>query len=1236
MPLFENWLFGYISTHIADQIRDIFGGNKLLQELRKTITVWANDLPHDASLAHSDALFPQARYFDDTSSIPALSFLRDKLHRTTIPECEDWHNALMEQWKRVKGNIDSPQPFFSISEDEASELIFQLSGNLVTTCSGQSEYFNNTVVTLLRDLSVRTQGIDPDQLKLASESLLHDIRNRELEQASAKIAVLKSLGSLTNDSTDFLTALEVKLAIFNEGEPQSKSTLVMLIRNLKLGTYAYDLVSSILIHLESKQNSSTARQFYIDANHSDPNVQESFYEVLATTEEIYSKFESSEKHYLTVQELTGMVRGAYRQEDYQQALQIAEHLNEQYPSHNSLVLVNLVESCNILTQSNGIHFIWLDEPVKDRVMSIVKYLTLTVSSNRNEVDKRHLAILSYLLQITGYCVEKILVMAKEHLSSLKKVSPEAHQFMSDVLALEKEQIVDEIFLPVENTLDEMNCTKLIKALSSGKIILREVSEWFEHGGLIRTGEDYLDEYLELYFRTKLCEPKDRTRSDQIRQNVLRFLEKNVEEHRNINPFSLMELSEALQLLNLPVCAAKIIEPLLPPKPWLSPVYSCYLRALMASEKYLDLKLRLDAIHDCDKPLELWTMQACLNHRIGNLPDAQTAAKRAVELDSTYAYSWFLRLIIARTLGVSLAEREQIVFCIPEEVFRKYGAEKQLLIDEIAIYIDPYLAERIMVDWFVQSPMELAIPLTSLHFNEILSSGQKMETNKYVPELCGEGVVYTDGFNEHKRLLIKTGESTSYPDFLSTQFGLGRAIKDLQVGESVEYQLFEYTLLERINPYIAAFQLALDIRFKNNDGTDSIWPIKIPENPAGIIETLERFTQRFDKNKPTKDVLNSSKIPLMMKGHHLYPTDPIMGAITTLTNPDICENIGLFNQGDKVDKVIIDVYTAVYFSLMGLGEAFSESEITFFLTLESKAQLKHWLNQYSGDDFMTLKFASNRVKRCVAEDIKRYDVDFISNLERIVGACTTEPLTVADTPETLVNIKDAFDVTVYSTLQMSIGNSIPLLSVDQHVSGLAVALGTSACNMHKVTMSLINTLSQEKRKQIIVLNLFAGTPCPIRYDDVVWLSQSNCNEDIKLVAIFLRKYGVQGYIRESNQTLQFITDIAETVTAQELEIRPQLRGNFVSNRSNIRYAYHVFNYCSQIAIRELDGETAEHRLALFCVILIRIHARKFYHHKQSELYVSMITQLMMEFSQGHFLDEVELINAFKYICQVVVV
>ncbi|MBF4333447.1 hypothetical protein EAY29_24830, partial [Vibrio anguillarum] len=101
------------------------------------------------------------------------------------------------------------------------------------------------------------------------------------------------LGSLTHDCTGFLAALETKLAIINQEELPNKSTLVALLRRLPRDTYSYDLVSSILIHLDSKPNPSAARQFYCDSNHTDPNVQESFYEALAKTKEICDAFENS-------------------------------------------------------------------------------------------------------------------------------------------------------------------------------------------------------------------------------------------------------------------------------------------------------------------------------------------------------------------------------------------------------------------------------------------------------------------------------------------------------------------------------------------------------------------------------------------------------------------------------------------------------------------------------------------------------------------------------------------------------------------------------------------------------------------------------------------------------------------------------------------------------------------------------------------------------------------------------
>lgn len=71
--------------------------------------------------------------FDDTDSIPALSILRSKLHETTTPERQDWHDALIVQWTRLRDNRFTLS-LLTISESETSKLISECSEHLITTC----------------------------------------------------------------------------------------------------------------------------------------------------------------------------------------------------------------------------------------------------------------------------------------------------------------------------------------------------------------------------------------------------------------------------------------------------------------------------------------------------------------------------------------------------------------------------------------------------------------------------------------------------------------------------------------------------------------------------------------------------------------------------------------------------------------------------------------------------------------------------------------------------------------------------------------------------------------------------------------------------------------------------------------------------------------------------------------------------------------------------------------------
>jgi ureidoglycolate hydrolase len=66
------------------------------------------------------------------------------------------------------------------------------------------------------------------------------------------------------------------------------------------------------------------------------------------------------------------------------------------------------------------------------------------------------------------------------------------------------------------------------------------------------------------------------------------------------------------------------------------------------------------------------------------------------------------------------------------------------LNSIAKYVDPNIAEAILVDWFVVNPNQLAKYLIDIYHNSLMNRTDKQDFI-YLPKCCIKGIEYTDGF-----------------------------------------------------------------------------------------------------------------------------------------------------------------------------------------------------------------------------------------------------------------------------------------------------------------------------------------------------------------------------------------------------------------------------------------------------------------------------------------------------------
>tara|TARA_R110001606_G_scaffold48173_1_gene122478 strand:- start:2257 stop:5526 length:3270 start_codon:yes stop_codon:yes gene_type:complete len=1045
------------------------------------------------------------------------------------------------------------------------------------------------------------QSVQARDLIGVTETIMRDIRYRDFAKANEKLQVLLGINSLEADVQLLLRALQIKIEFIDCVDPLSKSELLRLLNQEALPKDVREVVTSILIELEFKTAEKLARERYNDLSTNGIYLREVFYENLASEAELKDSFQASKVYNLTEQELTGLVRGAMRVKNFLWALELAQYLNEYFPSTNAETLLFYIEVHFFVNENRGKYLISLSKQEKKNLDRLVEKLQKSIVTID---DNRLIASLINLLNLTHFSDAKLYRLGKLHLKAIRKMSPKCAEDIENLS--DSERVLETPFELTSDSLDLKQFTKLDYALQNKQIKVSTLNNWVEQGGVVLTGDDYINSLFDLYLRATICSSDSKKEIQLLDEKAKLFFQQGANNFLQINPYAIVRLCEKFIDLGLPLNAVMYLEPFLSNEAWVSAVFECYLDALLVSEKFDLFLSRIVHLEQDEKTASINLREAQVYERLNKYELSIKSIRAAINISPHSPYSWHLLLRVSRAKGLSKEEIDNIVFEIPEVIFQSFDETKVPLVNEIAVYVDYNLADRILVDWFVQSPLKVATVLTQIHINS-LSARPDVTKNPYTPQNCCDGVTYSDGFDTFTRLLVKDVEC-SHPLLLDVESPLGQTLNAMKKGDTSGY----YTMLERLPSYVAAYRYSLDIRNNGYDGTNGFRMFTIPSNKGEMIPYIESIIKRFSPaDKTIDDTLNKKDIPLIMRGHYTDEGTPIRGALKHLSSSETTKYMKLFNGGEEqFDKVIIDVYTAVYIALTGLAVSIQKLDLEIIFCKYTREILESWVSDIQRDDYMSLGVTEDGMYRVTSKEIKRDYQDMIKGVKVLLEHSKVEPLEPADTPELLVKIRDLVDNSVYSTFQLSAANKIPLLCIDHLMMGFAHSFGCPAANMNSFVGMAITSLSLNDRKKSIQYNLFFGTPVSILYQDIIELSRSNENSDTYLVFMFMKKYGDN--INLTGAPLEYLTDIVKNVTAQAFIEGTILNGGRLINPQYDGYAQHVFNLCCRAAMKSLDGETAEYKFSMLIFSIFNTASR-------ASRYIKLISYLASEFVEGHFLD-----------------
>ncbi|MDM8927929.1 hypothetical protein QU862_34915, partial [Escherichia coli] len=108
------------------------------------------------------------------------------------------------------------------------------------------------------------RSIKSRDLRTVIDRIMRDICYRELGRVREKLDVLNNIHSLENDVYLLLNALNVKLELVKGSISSSKNDLLKLLQNNDLPGDVREVITSILIDLESRTSEELAKKRYSD------------------------------------------------------------------------------------------------------------------------------------------------------------------------------------------------------------------------------------------------------------------------------------------------------------------------------------------------------------------------------------------------------------------------------------------------------------------------------------------------------------------------------------------------------------------------------------------------------------------------------------------------------------------------------------------------------------------------------------------------------------------------------------------------------------------------------------------------------------------------------------------------------------------------------------------------------------------------------------------------------------
>lgn len=1035
---------------------------------------------------------------------------------------------------------------------------------------------------------VTITGLAPDALLRALELVLESLRKQDQETAKTQMSMLKSIAHQDPEAQALLDAVSIYGDLI---EPQDQATAwgtLFRIVSKTRDPVVKDVCLAAILRLATKTNRETeAREHYTAQVERGVYAKEAYLTFFADATELE---EASQSFVLSEEEMTGIVEGAIRLELVGLGIRIGNQLLEVYPSYNAQVLRITVTALELNPELKEQH-LWLCTPQLKQRLDNLAAEVVDLLGRSDGADHRLYNMACPILDCYRGVPPRPLLDA---LQKYRELLGEEHaRTAGQLIALSGDdsqlaQWQRDLHAASENSKTRRAWCANFLAASSHTIeqvipfihlaTPQAIASWLADTPKINDISEMELAFTRLFasaFRAA-AQTDDLAQRSDLAAQVLDFSRVWGYLISEISPERIFELAEKLFDAKLPDKALLLTSAVIGDQPlWASNFVVTHLKCLIEAEQLVTFDEVISRVENWALSLSLLNFCSFRDERLGDIASALAISEQMIVLAPDLPYCWY-RGCYLRNRNSNPEEQKTFHARIPDMLLQEHCRETAAILFFETRMGNSKRAEARWVDWFIEDPLGKSIDLVDFYLGIISSGRGEIEFSSTLPQCLGAVQFTQDGVRQ-TRLIVEDYLDVSECT-LKGSSQLGQLLLSSSDGERFDLGVTSYAIEEHLPPYLACVRMASQLRHKHNDGSDCFVIMQMPSDLTELVPFLEEKLSKGSEGRSRLSKIDN--IPLLMRGHGLYPENAFKAAFNCWADPSIPKSL-LHAKGDEnPETVILDAYSISYLAVTDLVQRMLDIGVSFIFPPVTREALCDWIEQITDKNFMMMGVNSaGRLYRTTASDIRARDGHVLAALKLILANATVVHPGPANAALEVFSIRGGVDQTVYEAMQLSFARNIPWLCMDSVFAGLHESHGRPVVNAQAVIARAMASAPFEfdHKRHAFLLYAVGALPLPVTYSELQYLADTADHLSGFILSKIIQNHGRVIFLGPGRP--QFLLDL----------IRTHLTSRFVWKGSNapirrpysppISYSPHVFNHGIEMFLKGSDEGPVEYRLAV---------------------------------------------------------